>query len=213
MVLARTPYLGGVQTPDYGPVYAETDWNAFIKEPFNAASAALYIMLAIVWLVRLHPERSRYRFLYSSMWILLAGGVGGTLYHAFRAHWALLLLDALPIAVFGLATAIYSTRRLTSDWRWVLIPIVIVVALRTVLGDWLPRPMAINAGYALLGIALLTPLCLLASRTGHGLWERLLPAGALFFVALFFRAVDLSSGLEAGTHGLWHLFAAGAVSL
>jgi len=202
-----------VETPDYGPIYAETNWGAFVKEPFNAMSAALYVGLAVYWLVRLHPRRDQYRFLYTSMWVLLVGGVGGTLYHAFRIHWVFLLLDALPIAILGFATAIYAIRKLSKDWLWVAVAVVAVFALRVVIGQLLPRGSAINAGYGLLGVAILAPLVVLAVRTGHGLWNRLVPAGCLFAIALYCRTVDLSSGVSFGTHGFWHFFAAGAVWL
>lgn len=202
-----------METPDYGPLYAETNWDAFVREPFNAASAAVYSMIAVYWLVRLHSRRSHFRFLYGCMWLLLVGGAGGTLYHAFRVHWVFLLLDALPIAILGLATAIYCIRRLSSDWIWVVLSIIAVFGLRIAIAQVLPRAASINAGYGLLGLAVLTPLVILALRTGEGLWNRVVPAGLLFAVALGCRAIDMSSGVPFGTHGFWHLFAAAAVWL
>ena len=126
-----------------------------------------------------------------------------------------LALDALPIAGLGLATAVYAVRRLTRSWLWLVFPIVAVMGTRLLLNSLVPRSMSITLGYALLGVALLTPLVLLALRTQHGLWDRLAPAAALFFIALVFRAADLSAAalLPMGTHGLWHLFAAAAVYL
>ena len=202
-------------TPDFGPVYAETNWDAIIKEPFNALTAALFVALAVVWLVRLHPARQQHRFVYWGMWGLLIGGLGGSVYHAFRAHWAFLALDALPIGILGVATAIYAIRRLTRDWLWILAPIFAVATLRAAIGYLLPGTFAINSGYALLGLAMITPLVLLAIRAKRGLWDRLVPGAGLFALALACRAGDLyaSRYLSIGTHGLWHLFAAGAVWL
>ena len=51
----------------------------------------------------------QYPFLTACMPILLAGGIGGTLYHAFRTQRAYFLLDVIPISLLGLAGAIYLT--------------------------------------------------------------------------------------------------------
>ena len=69
-------------------------------------------------------------------------------YHALRAHWVFLALDALPIAILAMATAIYAIRRLTRRWLWLFAPIVAAVGVRVTLAYWLPKTMAINAGYA-----------------------------------------------------------------
>ena len=204
-----------METPDFGPIYAETNWNAVIREPFNALTAAVYIVLAIIWLIRIHPLRAEHRFLYVSMWVLLVGGVGGTIYHALRAHWVFLALDALPIAILAMATAIYAIRRLTRRWLWLFAPIAAAVGVRVTLAYWLPKTMAINAGYAVVGVLMLAPVVLLALRAHHGLWTRLVPGAGLFALALTCRAYDFEAGssFPLGTHGFWHLLAAGAVYL
>src|SRR4051812_42771398 len=43
---------------DGGPIYAETDLSRVIAEPWNAASASVFVLVALVWMVRL---RGRYR--------------------------------------------------------------------------------------------------------------------------------------------------------
>ncbi len=204
-----------MSTPDFGPVYAETNWDAFIKEPFNALTASVFIVLALVWLVRLHPVRTQYRVLYASMWLLLVGGIGGTLYHAFRAHWVFLLLDTLPIVLLGLSTTVYVVRRLTRDWFWVFAPICAVAGLWIAVAYLVPGTLSITLRYALIGLVLSAPLVILSIRAGYGLWDRILPAQALFAVALGCRAVDLEAGRElgSGTHGFWHLLAAVALAL
>ncbi|MEP3667802.1 MAG: hypothetical protein ABJN42_13850, partial [Roseibium sp.] len=72
----------------------------------------------------------------------------------------------------------------------------------------LARPVASSsAGYvpALLAIFAMAAL---VWRTGQGLSKPLFIVGLLFLISLTFRTVDapLCSGLEVGTHFLWHMF-------
>ncbi|MEL7532174.1 MAG: hypothetical protein AAFN10_12730, partial [Bacteroidota bacterium] len=88
---------------DNGPIYTETNLDQLIVEPWNAASAIIFVFIALYWLVRLKNQIRQHIFLYVSSWILLIGGVGGFLYHAFRVSEVFLTMDWVPIAILSLA--------------------------------------------------------------------------------------------------------------
>ena len=90
---------------DGGPWYAETRLDRTIAEPWNAVTAAWFLLLVVVWLVRLRGRFRRFPFLTCCLPILAAGGIGGTLYHAFRISSAFFWMDVLPIYLLGLATS------------------------------------------------------------------------------------------------------------
>src|SRR5690349_15240074 len=81
--------------PDGGPRYKETPPDptlVSVAEPYNAVTAALFLVIVLAWGWRLWGRFGRYPFLAACGPILLAGGIGGTLYHAFRTQRAYFLL-------------------------------------------------------------------------------------------------------------------------
>src|SRR5439155_7699960 len=104
--------------PDRGPRYTETPADPyapgapFIAEPWNAVTAALFVVIVAVWAWRLRGRYDRYPFLCCCLPILLAGGIGGTLYHALRTSVLFFLLDVVPIMLLGLAGSIYMAVQL-----------------------------------------------------------------------------------------------------
>ena len=78
---------------DGGPIYTETPaeiraqkpYPGPVAEPWNAATAFLFVAVAVFWILRLRGRLSRYPFLAVSLPLLLVGGVGGTLYHGLRS--------------------------------------------------------------------------------------------------------------------------------
>src|SRR5262245_15072525 len=104
--------LANAQLLDRGPRYTETPPDPYaagaplIAEPFTAATAALFVVIAAAWLVRLRGRYGRYPFLMCCLPILLVGGVGGTLYHGLRTHRLFFLLDVIPIQVLALAGSV-----------------------------------------------------------------------------------------------------------
>ncbi len=193
-----------------GPRYVETDLGRWIVEPFNAASAGLFLLLAAWWIRRLWPRRKQYPFLLACMPLLVVGGIGGTVYHAFRGHWIWLLMDWVPIALLTFAGGVYLWSRLLRRW-WLALAIgPVVFAVQRVGFAALPRAQAINLSYSLLAAVVVVPaiFVLIGTRGRHGLWV----AGAFgaFVLALACRALDYrSAGLLAiGSHWLWHVFGA-----
>jgi len=201
-----------VRGPDGGPTYTETDLGRWIAEPWNAASCLLFLILAVVWAVRLRGQYRRHAFLAACLPLVVVGGVGGTVYHAFRAHRVWLFLDWVPIVVLGFAISVHLWSRIVKRWGYALLVIPAVFLLQTLNFRYGPRPMAINVSYSILGAVILVPAAavLWKTRFRYGL----LPLGALvcFAAAIGTRAADRWSPplLPMGTHWLWHVFGAAA---
>jgi hypothetical protein len=212
--------------PDRGPRYAETppDPHApdapVIAEPFNAATAALFIVIVGYWVIRLRGRYSRFPFLISCLPILLVGGIGGTLYHAFRTRPLYFFLDVVPISFLGLAGALYLTFRLGRWHGWVRVgaygvgAVVVYLAInlfifRVLRFDQFPN-LPVNLSYASLAVVVLIPLLGVMVYTKFR-WAAYVWAGlACFGIAFFCRLVDGTpyGALPMGTHWLWHLFGA-----
>jgi hypothetical protein len=207
--------------PDGGPRYVETPANPsapdapFIAEPWNTVTASLFIGIALVWLWRLRGRFRDYPFVSGCMPILLAGGIGGTLFHGTRAARLYFLLDVVPISLLGLAGAGYMAFRCVGRKRiWVLFALILFYAAANrlffaALGP-MNRQLSINLSYASLAAVVLTPIALVLWRTRfrHGGW--VLVGLISFAIAWFFRLVDQYSGqyLTIGSHWLWHTFGA-----
>lgn len=197
--------------PDGGPRYVETppDPGApgapLIAEPWNTVTAALFIVIALAWLWRLRGRFREYPFVSSCMPILLAGGIGGTLFHGTRAMRLYFLLDVVPISLLGLLGALYMAFRYVGRNRlWILFGLLIFYAVANrlffaMLGP-MNRQLSINLSYASLAAIVLTPVALMLWKTRfrYGGW---VAAGVISFAfAWFFRLVDQYSG--EGAFGL-----------
>lgn len=112
---------------DGGPSYAETRAWGLVVEPFNAASALLYVVVGGYWCVRLWRRRPSHWLLPLSVPILTLGGVGGTLYHAFRNWRGFLIMDYAAIAILAVAASGTFAQRLLGAWWRVLAILATVV--------------------------------------------------------------------------------------
>lgn len=198
---------------DNGPIYTETNLDQLIVEPWNAASAIIFVFIALYWLVRLKNQIRQHIFLYVSSWILLIGGLGGFLYHAFRVSEVFLTMDWVPIAILSLAGSGFFFYQFTGKtWAGIIWLIGAFVALG--INYWFagdrdnPSSFSINLGYFLMALTVLLPTFMLLVKTkfSGGLWVLL--ALMSFGFALFFRIIDPESWLPMGTHFLWHVFGA-----
>lgn len=208
--------------PDGGPRYKETPPDPAavrLAEPYNAVTAEFFILIVVFWVGRLWGRFGRYPFVTCCMPILLAGGIGGTLYHACRTQKAYFLLDVIPISLLGVAGAIYLTIRLGRSlgvWRVLGVAAGLIAAyvlVNVVLFQLAPtsiRNLRVNLSYASLALIILVPLVVVLVRTRfrHVGWV----AGGLasFGIAWFCRLVDGTpwDSLPMGTHWLWHTFGA-----
>lgn len=204
--------------PDGGPLYTETPpevrtgdpYPGAVAEPWNAATAFLFVLIAVFYVVRLRGRLRAHPFLAVALPILFAGGVGGTLYHGLR-NWRLyFLLDVVPIFILGLAVSLYLWLRMGP--RVVHLAVMIaVVGLMMVLGQrTLPTHLAINVSYASQALLIVVPVvaALVRTRGRHAGWVG--TAVVAFGVAWFCRLADPWEPplLPMGTHWLWHTFGA-----
>lgn len=212
---------------DYGPRYRETPADPFAAsasfpaEPWNTATASLFVLIVLFWTWRLHGRYRQFPFLTGCLPILLAGGLGGTLYHATRTSKLYFFLDMGPIMLLGLAAAVYLAVRLGRELGLVRVGgmcvglVSVYIGVNYALRLW-PNPPAnipINVNYASLAAVLMVPLLWVLARTQfrHSGW--VLAGVASFAHGWFCRLADNTSivNLPMGTHWLWHLYGAAAV--
>ena len=217
-------FLGDIsqRLPDGGPIYRETPADprsvtSWAAEPWNAATAMLFIALVAYWVVRLRGRWKHYPFIAACLPILLAGGVGGTLYHAFRSRQAYFLLDVIPISLLGLAGAIYLAIRLGRSFgavRVILLTIGVLIgylAVNAVLFHLIPTDfptVTVSLSYTSLAVVILIPIFVTLAKTGFRHASLIYAGLACFGLALTCRLVDPVSPLPMGTHWLWHIFGA-----
>ena len=192
---------------DGGPVYTETDPSQFIVEPWNAASSLLIVLPAIYWLVVIRKEWRNYKFMLYAIPLMILGGTGSTLFHAFRASRFFLFMDFLPTAILTLSLSIYFWVKVLKKWWYVFFIIIPTFALRFLLFGRLPSHMAINVSYTLTGILIGLPLVILLFKTNFYKVSYVIVTILLFIAAIVFRELDSRDiGLQMGTHFLWHAF-------
>ena len=219
------PIDGLNRLPDGGPRYQETPLDPYlsdaaaIAEPWNTVTAALFIVIVVYWLVTLGRRWKAYPFAMSCLPILLAGGIGGTLYHATRTQKAYFLLDVIPISLLGLAGSAYLTIRLSRSLGLVRVLLTAIGLLVVYLGvngllfsmiQSDNKNLRVNLSYASLAVVILAPIVVVLIRTKFRYGRWVLAALGCFALAWLCRLVDHTalSPLPMGTHWLWHLFGA-----
>lgn len=216
-LLAKAEYVRS-RIPGGGPWYLETDLTRTIVEPVNAASALAFLIVAGVWIVRLRGRWRTRPFITCCLPLMIVGGVGGTVYHAFRAHHVWLLLDWVPIAVLCITAGVYLWTKLLRRRAYALLLIPAVVVVQALNFRVIFRHnfhVAIPVTYALMGMVILAPAAgvLIKTRGRNGRYT--LAAAVCFALALLARTTDSwwPEAIPVGTHFLWHLFGALAAYL
>lgn len=203
--------------PDGGPVYTETDLSHIIAEPWNAVSSLALILPGVYWLLVLRGRYKSHLFLICCSLLLALGGLGSTIFHAFRRSPLFLYLDFMPIVILIYCISIYFQLKVLTKWWYVLIIITIDFALRYLLfTSKLPMHYTINLSYFISGVMIFTPLMFFLVKTHFANAKYVLYSVFLLSTALFFRAIDSMNPplLPMGTHWMWHLFcSAGALYL
>lgn len=211
---ALKPPTKFVNVPDRGPIYTETLRheamypNSWLVEPYNAATAALFIVVAVYWLYRVQgPPRDG--FLTYSAAVLAVGGIGGTLYHALRTHVVFLILDVLPILLLAVSAVYWFIFRMAKTRSVALVytlgGLIAIGATVRVVRTFVPIDHAGPlVGYGMLGLFVTVPMLTFVARTRfrHAQWVAL--ALLSFAGAMTFRALDGDGLLPIGTHFLWH---------
>lgn len=207
---------------DSGPLYKETPPDprlTTVAEPWNTVTASIFIIIAAMWLIRLRGRYANYPFLTCCMPILLAGGIGGTLYHALRSSRVFFLLDLIPILLLGLLGSIYLIVRLAKTagvWKVISISVGVLAVLVFVNGvifrqiDLPYRNLRVNLSYGSQALMILIPMIVVLIRTGFRDVGWVGGSLASFGIAWFCRLIDGTpfDKLSMGTHWLWHVFGA-----
>lgn len=195
---------------DGGPRYAEYHPELWIVEPWNAASSVIMMIPALVYAYRLRKELASLRFLSFSILMIFLGGLGSTLFHAFRMSPVFLMLDVIPSAILTVAIAVYFWLRILPKWWQVLLIFVPLFGLRFLLFQNLPQHLSINFSYAFSGLLIIIPLLIILYRMQFKQLSTVVVLLISFGLALLFRQLDAHEGLflPQGTHFLWHVFSA-----
>ena len=193
---------------DGGPLYFETNPDHFIAEPWNAVSSLFIVIPAIIWVIRIKGNYKKYAFMVYCIILMIMGGSGSTIFHAFRASKIFLIMDVLPTAILSLSLGIYFWLKLVKNWWYVILLLLIFIVPRFLFFMNLPQHTAINLSYAFSGIFIGLPLVIiLIKTTGHKI-SLVVTAIMLFILALVFRETDTfpMAFFPMGTHFLWHVF-------
>jgi hypothetical protein len=208
-------FNAGQNLQDGGLWYSETNPANMIVEPFNAASALVFIGIALWWLFQLKGKFVERTFLYICAVILLIGAVGGSLYHAFRYSAVFLYMDWLPILVLCLMASTYFIFHLLQNIWWSLMIIILIMIVQVITWNYgnINGHHNININYALMALTVLVPIFLFLRKKKFQNALFIIGAVFCFLCALLFRIVDYDKWLSMGTHFLWHLFGAAACHL
>jgi len=196
--------------PDGGPIYRETtDLSVLIVEPWNAYSSLSFLIPAFYFLYLLRGNYSQHAFLvYFCSPMLILGGLGSTLFHAFRQSAWLLAMDVLPIILLTLGISVWMWLKVLPK-KWQLIPVLLLFFLLTYLTMTLLQGQdSISAGYFVRGTMLFLPCFLFLRKTRFKHATAFFSAVAFFILALLFRFTDEKVALDFmpwGTHWLWHI--------
>jgi hemolysin III len=201
----QQPY---VHQEDGGPIYFESDFEAFVAEPFNMVSALIFVPIAIYWLVKNERSDQTSNFMRFASVLLLIGGVGGTIYHGFRISTLALFLDWTPILILCISAAAYFLHRIYNSNKVVLFSSAVIVLALLLNLAFTPIKHYNNIAYTLLGIYVLAPTFLILKKNHWKNWQFIFLALVSFGLALFFRVYDRDGILPIGTHFLWHVFGA-----
>ena len=196
---------------DGGPLYTETNLDHLIVEPWNALSSLAFLIPAIYWLWKVRCNVQKFPVMVLSGVLLFVGGLGSTLFHAFRSSHPLIVMDVLPMALCTIVVSCFFWYKvLFQKWYWVASIVVPTWLIREQLSDWLNHHNAINLSYFLTGTMIFLPMLLLLSNTNWFKIQDAFLALLLFVVSLFFRQIDAWDPplTSIGTHFLWHLFGA-----
>ncbi len=185
-------------------------------EPFNAISSLAFLVPVVYFMLKLKGKYKAHSFLTYCMPLLFLGGVGSTLFHAFRSSPWLLMLDILPISMLMISVSVYFMGKLLPN-RWLLSLIIVsYIALRIFVLLTFDIFTAVNIAYLLTGAIVFIPGLLYLKKTDFACSKWIVYTIFSFTFALIFRRMDFWSVqfISIGTHWLWHLFCAtGAFTL
>ncbi|MCR6637871.1 MAG: hypothetical protein NVV82_02440 [Sporocytophaga sp.] len=140
------------------------------------------------------------------------GGLGSTLFHAFRSSFLLLQLDVLPIVILTFSVSIYFWYRILKTWWKIALAMAPFILIRVFVNEFLALygHDLINLNYFITGVMIFLPCIILLIKTKFAGIVDLLLSCVLMILALYFRGVDSGDFtlLPMGTHWLWHVASA-----
>lgn len=206
----ETPDWYNQRLHDGGPVYMETDLDQYIVEPWNAISSLLIVLPAVYWLFRIGKDYRNYKFLIYAIPLMVLGGTGSTLFHAFRASRFFLLMDFMPQAILTISLTVYFWIKVFRKWWYIFFIIMLSVGLRYLIFSVfeLSPFMSINVSYTITGVLVGLPVLILLKRTRYHRLRDVVLTIVFFITAIVFREMDARDipFLPMGTHFLWHAF-------
>lgn len=196
--------------PDGGPVYMETDMDRFIVEPWNAVSSLLIVLPAVYWLFRIGRGYRDHWFMILAIPLMVIGGTGSTLFHAFRISRFFLFMDFVPSAILTLMLTVYFWIKILKRWWYIFFIVFLSIGIRVALFSVF-RPAsfaAINISYTVTGVVIGLPVIVLLKKDDFYRWKEALLTIVFFITAILFREMDSRqiTFLPMGTHFLWHAF-------
>jgi hemolysin III len=207
MILQMLLHLAQEIPADGGPIYAETDLSKIVAEPWNAYSSLTFLLPVIYWFFKLRNHYREYPFLMACMPLLTLGGIGSTIYHAFRDSEFFLLMDVMPIALLTFSVILYFWWKVLGQWIYVVLVAIAYITLRIFIYQIAHgQQTAINLSYFVTGVMMFVPAFLLLLKTNYKGVLTIITATAFFIFSLIFRQIDTPFiYLPMGTHWLWHL--------
>jgi len=200
---------------DGGPIYRETytylqnPEHSLLVEPWNAISSLFFIAGAIWIFSFLHRKKIYFPLLqYGIVPLLLLGGIGSTLYHAFRATRWFMWLDVFPMFMLTLLISFYCWQKVTKNTVAALSILSSFILFRFLVFYLnLPMQTAINLSYLIVGIAMGLPIFLTWIQIRFAFSFYIFSSLVSISLAFFFRWYDdVFSGWSMGVHWLWHIF-------
>ena len=186
-------------------LYCERVGSGLWAEPINALSNISFLLAAVaVWY-----SANRLKLLCFNIVLLIvllfAIGVGSSLFHTWATPITR-LLDVIPIGLFQIAYLWIYSRRVIKLKSIGAISLVVLLLSSIILTSKFSQLFNGSIVYAP-GISILLGLGLYHWQQRKQGRILLLTATGIFFIALFFRTIDLAicPYWAVGTHFLWHL--------
>ena len=165
------------------------------------------------WLIKLRGEYKQNLVILACLPCLFLGGVGSTLYHAFRMYAFFHYLDFIPIILLALILSGYFWYKVINDWRYTLLVVIVLFSFRFIPYYIFEVQAATNWAYFATGVMVFLPALIVIWRNKFAyVWFYITGIG-FQLLGLYMRYLDsFDPGIfSMGTHWLWHLFTACAV--
>ncbi len=185
-------------------LYCERTGPGILNEPLNAfTNIAFFIAAYFVW--QLAKKENVQTFGVNLLIIvLIAIGIGSSLFHTFATKWAL-WLDVIPISIFQIIFLwLYSIKVIKLNYLYSALLMILFFALSFVAGMF-PKMLNGSMSYSP-GFILLLGLGLFHYLSSKNEKFIMLIASGLFVLSLTFRSMDnlICDCISFGTHFLWH---------